>query len=102
MENITYKIRFFNQATGSIVVEFSEFPPFNIDLPLVDGKYPEGAALDEYIKGFLPIEFIERKKIIQQGVENASAIAALVEPFPEPEIKVTPEMVAAQQATQAE
>jgi hypothetical protein len=89
MENITYKIRFFNQATGSIVVEFQDFAPFNIDLPLVDGKYPEGQALDEYIKGFLPIEFVQRKQIIAQGIENAANIAALVEPWPQPEATTT-------------
>jgi hypothetical protein len=100
MENITYKIRFFNEATGSIVVEFNDFPPFNIDLPLVDNKYPEGEALDEYVKGFLPLEFIQRKKIIEQGIENASNIAALVEPFPVPEPRDLPPVVAAPEEEQ--
>jgi hypothetical protein len=83
--DLTYKIRVFNESTGSIVVEFQDFAPFNIDLPLVDGKYPEGQALDEFIRGFLPIEFVQRKQIISQGIENASNIAALVEPWPTPE-----------------
>lgn len=84
--DLTYKIREFNQVTGSIVVEFEDFAPFNIDLPLVDGKYLEGEALNDYIKGFLPVEFVQRKQVIAQGIENASNIAALVEPWPQPEV----------------
>lgn len=81
---ITYKIRAFNKVTGSIVVEFQNFAPFNIDLPLVDGKYPEGQELDQYIRGFLPIEFVQRMQAIAQGVKNETTIENLVEPWPAP------------------
>ena len=77
-----YKIRSFNQTTGSIVVEFMDFPLFNVDLPVENGRYPEGEVLDTYIRGFLPIWVVERKQVIQAGISNAEAIAALVEPLP--------------------
>jgi hypothetical protein len=78
----SYKIRSFNRDNGSIVVEFMEFPPFNIDLPIKNGRYPEGDALDTYVKGFLPIHTIERKQNISVGIENADVIAAMVEEQP--------------------
>lgn len=87
--DISYKIRAFNKVTGSIVVEFENFAPFNIDLPLNDGKYPEGQELDQYIRGFLPIEFVKRIQTIAQGVENETSIESLVEPWPQPEVVPT-------------
>jgi hypothetical protein len=95
--SIEYKIRSFNQTTGSIVVEFMDFTPFNIDLPVENGLYPEGEALDAYIRGFLPVWVVERKQVIQAGVSNAEAIASLVEPLP----AETNEEQAAREETQA-
>lgn len=83
--SVDYKIRSFDKVNGSIVVEFADFPLFNIDLPVDGGKYPEGEALDTYIRGFLPVWVLERKQIIQNGIANETSIEALVEPPPQPE-----------------
>lgn len=94
--SIEYKIRGFDQSSGTITVEFADFPLFSIDLPINDGRYPEGEELDGYIKGFLPVWLLERKQVIQSGITNASSIASLVEPLPEPEpqqVEITPEQV---------
>ena len=79
---IQYKIRGFNRDNGSIVVEFADFAPINIDLPIENNRYMEGAYLDTYIKGFLPTHVVQRNQDIKTGIENADAIAALVEAKP--------------------
>jgi hypothetical protein len=81
----TYKIVSFNKDTGSIAVEFApDMAPAYIDLPIKDdGTYPVGTELDEYVQGFIPTWFLERKVKIAQGIANEAAIQALVvEPTP--------------------
>lgn len=79
---IQYKIRGFNRDNGSIVIEFADFAPINVDIPIENNRYIEGEALDTYIKGFLPIQVVARKQNISAGIENADAIAAMVEAKP--------------------
>jgi hypothetical protein len=78
----TYKIRQFDKTNGQILVEFESLPIVAIDLPVVDGKYPEGSELDSIIQGFFPSWIIERKQILSQGVSNEAYIESLVEPLP--------------------
>lgn len=82
----SYKIREFNEASGQLIVEYSEnMAPFAVDIPLVNGVFITGAELDTYIKGFIPHEFIERQAQLAGGVANAEQIRALVEAWPEKE-----------------
>lgn len=76
-----YKIIKFEETTGVLVVQFHEnIPPFGIDLPLNEqGLYITGQELEQYIEGFAPRDFIERKNKISQGIANASEIQALVD-----------------------
>lgn len=77
-----YIIRNYDAATGSILVEFTGYGTWNIDLPIVDGKHPEGADLESYIQGFAPVHIAERDTAIKTGISNASVIQALVQPYP--------------------
>lgn len=81
-----YKIVHFNEAQGQIAVKCQDMY-FNVDLPIVDGKFPVGEELDNLIQGFIPVWHFERQALLSAGVTNADAIRALVveEPTPEPE-----------------
>jgi hypothetical protein len=83
-----YIIRSFNELNGSILVDYQGVV-FNLDLPIENGKYPEGAELDAHITMYLPVWAIERKNLLAQGVENKTSIASLVQPFPEPLVEET-------------
>lgn len=76
-----YKIINFDKTIGSIVVEFApDMAPVAIDLPIgEDGNYITGSALDEYVQGFIPTWFIERKAKIAAGIPNEAEIEALVQ-----------------------
>lgn len=77
----TYVITKFNEDAGQIIVRFdANMSPVAIDLPVENGVYPTGEALDQYIKGFIPTWHLERLNIIKAGVSNAAEIAALVVP----------------------
>jgi hypothetical protein len=78
---MTYRIVKFEETTGVLVVQFHEsIPPFGIDLPLNEqGLYITGQELEQYIEGFAPRDFIDRKNKINQGIANASDIQALVD-----------------------
>lgn len=75
-----YQIIAFDESVGQIVVEYNEGMTFALDLPIEDGAYPEGEALDVLIKQFLPVWVVERKKAIASGVSNAESIKAVVVP----------------------
>jgi hypothetical protein len=77
----TYVITKFNEDAGQIIVRFdANMSPVAIDLPIENGVYPTGAALDQYIKGFIPTWHIERLNTLKAGIPNAAEIAALVVP----------------------
>lgn len=77
-----YQIISFDESVGQIVVEYNEGMTFALDLPIEDGAYPEGEALDVLIKQFLPVWVVERKNAIASGVSNAESIKAVVVPKP--------------------
>jgi hypothetical protein len=75
-----YKVLDFNETSGQLIIQVAqELAPLAIDIPLKDGLYITGDELDNYIKGFIPVEFIERQLKINQGVANASELRALVQ-----------------------
>lgn len=77
----TYTIIKFDESAGQIVVRFdASMAPVAIDLPVENGLYPTGEALDTYIKGFIPTWHIERINTVKAGIANAADIAALVTP----------------------
>ena len=77
-----YKIIHFDKTIGSIVVEFSkELAPVAIDIPINDaGNYITGEELDQYVQGFIPTWFLDRKAKIANGIPNESVIESLVQP----------------------
>ena len=79
-----YQIIAFDEAVGQIVVEYNEGMTFALDLPIEDGAYPEGEALDTLFKQFLPTWVVERKQAIASGVSNAESIKAVVVTKEEP------------------
>jgi hypothetical protein len=75
----TYVIIKFDEEAGQIIVRFDDnIAPVAIDLPIENGLYITGDALDTYIKGFIPADFIERVNTVKAGVPNSDEIASLV------------------------
>ena len=79
---VNYTIRGFDENNGSITVEFHDLGTWSLDLPVENGKYPEGEALETFIQGFYPSWVIERKQTLNAGISNAESIKALVNPLP--------------------
>ena len=73
-----YVINTFDEANGQLIVTFGGVFTHAVDAPLDNNNlYITGAALDEYIKGFAPVDFINRKNRIAAGVANAAELKAL-------------------------
>jgi len=85
---LSYKIRTFDIPSGNILISVhnsggTEVGSLGIDLPMDgDGLYLVGTPLDDYIKGFIPEGHFDRLETIGGGIANASAITALLEPYP--------------------
>lgn len=76
---LDYKIVAFNEKTGQIEIECDKLQNrISIDLPIDNGKYPEGDDLDTYIRGFIPTWTITRSERINK-VTNAEYIKNLVQ-----------------------
>lgn len=95
-----YKIVHFNEAQGQIAVKCQDMY-FNVDLPIVDGKFPVGEELDNLIQGFIPVWHFERQELLNAGVSNADAIQALVVEDTIPEKTIPADMSAIQQQKDA-
>ena len=66
-----YTITDFNLAAGQVIVKFFELDgEVAIDLPINDCMFPEGDALDSYIKGFVPSWLLDRKQKLKD-IKNA-------------------------------
>lgn len=90
----TYKVLSFNENTGQLVIEFAQgMAPLSVDVPIENGLYITGEALDNYVKGFIPTWHLERQAQINAGVANADTLKALVEQTAEVQIPtaLTPE-----------
>lgn len=78
----TYKIVSFNELHGQIEIQYDvNYPPVCVDLPLENGLFLTGDALDAYIQGFIPVTHIDRLNTLKNGVANANEIQALVQPI---------------------
>lgn len=88
-----HKIIAFDEATAQITIRVAGLSPIVIDLPIDDeGNLPTGETLTQYVSGFVPTWHFERQQKLANGVSNASAVAALVEP--EPVVPPTTEQLA--------
>jgi len=77
--DLDYSIIEFYEQSGQIVVLCNKTgQSFAIDLPIDNGKFPEGADLDIYIRGFLPSWVTERAVELQTGVTNGDSIRHLI------------------------
>ena len=77
--DLDYSITEFNESSGQIVVLCNKTgQSFAIDLPIDNGKFPEGADLDVYVRGFLPSWVTERAVELQTGVTNGDNIRNLI------------------------
>lgn len=77
--DLDYTITEFYEQDGQIVVLCNKTgQSFAIDLPIDNGKFPEGADLDIYIRGFLPSWVTERAVELQTGVTNGDSIRNLI------------------------
>lgn len=88
-----YIIRNFNQETGQLNVEYAGKWVYAVDLPIENGEFPTGDKLEEIIQSVAPVWLVEREAALSSTTTtNASAaiIAALVQPYPEPEVVDTP------------
>lgn len=76
-----FKIISFDENQGSVTVRYSDLlPPVAVDVPLDEnGLYVTGEALNEHIKGFIPVEFLARGEKIKQGIANADDVKSMVE-----------------------
>lgn len=82
----TYSIIGFNKDMGQLLVRFHpDMSPVAVDVPIENGQYITGSALDAYIQGFIPVWHIERLETIKSGISNEASIEALVTPEPAPE-----------------
>lgn len=90
---IDYKIIDINTARASICVKPEGFDPFWVDLPIDEnGNVPDGADLELYIRGFLPIGEIQREQQLNKGVKGMDAIQVTPLPPTGPvEMRRTPE-----------
>ena len=68
----------FNKATGQLVVDFSG-QRFAIEVPIENGVFISGEALDTYVKGFEPLVNTARIQALARAPSGAEAIEALCE-----------------------
>lgn len=75
-----YKIISFDNESGTIVVSWDyNQQTHTISLPIENGAYLTGVHLDQYIRGFFPIQHYERLEQIQSGIANEGNIDLLVD-----------------------
>jgi hypothetical protein len=82
-EIMQQRIIAFDEVNCQVVLSVEGIPPYAIDLPIdEEGNTLEGDALREYLRGFYPLEYFERKNRLKDGVKNAAAVRGLVDPLP--------------------
>lgn len=81
MISTDYKIIGFDTSIGQLTIQFDCVNyPVLLDLHLDEnGYYPEGKALDTYIRTICPIGVVERVQKISEGVPNVNNILSLVQ-----------------------
>ena len=91
-----YQITHFQESTGTVSVRFwtEQYPDglsFSIDIPLVNGEYITGEALNNHIMSFAPYEQI--KRFVEAKNANKNAIKFLVTPMTDNCVSCQPEEV---------
>jgi hypothetical protein len=76
-----YKVVAFNEDNGVITLDYLNGIVINLDLPVVNGAFPEGAELEDIIQRMYPAH-VEQRKLAVSGASNIATLKALVEPEP--------------------
>lgn len=94
-ETIDYNIIAFDEVTARITVAFAgALYPILLELPVAeDGSVPDGEVLDKWIKDRTPLDLIERKKLLVNGIPNAEKIKELVKPIVAPPTPIPQEEI---------
>lgn len=92
---MNYEIKSFNRITGSALVRFwtNAFPDglsYNVDIPLVNGAYITGVALEAHIQSFAPVGQIAR--LVEAASADSSLVEALVVQPPPPPAKTATQL----------
>ena len=97
-----YRIIEFNEQTGSVVVLYNhagrDLGAYGIELPIVDGAFIVGTALDEYLMSHAPTWLIEKENAVKTAT-NVEEIKQLVNPIAPPEPPPVTEPVPQQPTT---
>lgn len=69
---IEFRLVDFHQQTGSLqVVYYNDDIPqginFSLNVPIVNGAYLQGEALEEFIQGYAPVDVFERAALIRES-----------------------------------
>lgn len=93
---IKWKIVKVNKDTGSVeAIYFDDasgvsFGPWNIDLPINNGQYPDEAEIERIISGFVPLNMFERAVALNAAPSTAHVEAMVgVEKAYDPNVFVT-------------
>jgi len=77
----------FDEATCQVVVYVEGLAPYAVDLPInEDGSTLEGDDLEQYLRGFYPSQYFDRKEKLKNGIKNAESVRAKVRPLPPTEL----------------
>ena len=92
-----YEIKSFDVKTGSALVrfwteEYSDGLFYNVDIPIVSGKYIIGDQLTEHIMSFAPWGQIER--LVSTASADGSGILSLIAPPPTTPAKTNEQLAA--------
>jgi hypothetical protein len=92
---IKHEIIGFDPASGSILVkyfsdELADGLIYNIDVPVVDGRYIVGESLNTLINAFAPTGQMHRVDELKKGIVNSDEIQALVTALPIDTVMVEP------------
>lgn len=75
------KISSFDRATGQVLVAYTDAETGNvwhyaIDLPIVNGEFPEGTDMDKILQASAPVWQVERMRLVALAT-NADAVSIL-------------------------
>jgi len=74
---IDIKLIEFNRATGQVLAQVQDFPAFVVDVPIQNGKFISGEALQRYVSGFVPVWHLERIALLAQSPDGACDVEAM-------------------------
>jgi hypothetical protein len=74
-----YKVLNFNENNGVITLDYLNGIVINLDLPVINGAFPEGQELEDIIQRMYPVHF-EQRQLEVSGASNIAVLKALVIP----------------------